>query len=730
MNIRAIRNLTVILGFSVLFPLGHALAEGALGPGDGPLVIKDFLLLESPRVERGHLDLSAETPGVRRYSGGFLPSGLRSSPKMYTFKASFGVDPALKGVDLALYMGLAEYPYRIYLNGFEISSKGRYSSGHYNSSLRAVNSVFLSPDILRYGSPANDLVLEAYPLYENWGLDRVYVDRRASVERAVFLRNFMGINLIQGAFVLALIIGVYFAALFLVQRRDNGKYIVFSLICVSFCLSYFNVTVHFDSNDEILLEALSKGGLVLMSSFMLVFCCEFTSVLNRRRIFPLAVLALGILAASLAMTRSSKETLLSAFGYLMNYLIVPQLLVDIGILCYALVRKGNRYVLPLLASFFVVIAAAAHDVVYLDKAVLPYAWLTAYGYLAVVVAIFATLAKEQGDLYHRSIQQTADLVVDQSRIESLNRELTRQKDSFYRFVPTQFLELLGRDSAVDICLGDSSLRYLSILFSDIRSFTARSERMPPGENFEFLNSYLFRMEGAIQRNGGFVDKYIGDAIMALFASTGVPVGRGARYCADAALVAALEMRRELDRFNGIMRERGSPAVEIGVGVNTGEVMMGTVGSENRLDTTVIGDSVNLSSRLEWLTKFYKTPTLVSEQTLGALEDPGSFAFRLVDNVSVPGRSGPLRIYELLDAENETDAAKLRGSKRLELAMSLYFSREFEGAGAIFRSMSEEGAEDFLPRLFADRCESYVKSPPAAGWNGVFKFQRKEDFIKE
>ena len=133
---------------------------------------------------------------------------------MYTFKATFGVDPALKGVDLALYMGLAEYPYRIYLNGLMIFSKGRYSSGHYNSSLRAVNSIFLSPDILRYGSPANDLVLEAYSLYENWGLDRVYVDRRASVERAVFLRNFMGINLIQGAFVLAFIIGIYFVALF------------------------------------------------------------------------------------------------------------------------------------------------------------------------------------------------------------------------------------------------------------------------------------------------------------------------------------------------------------------------------------------------------------------------------------------------------------------------------------------------------------------------------------
>jgi adenylate cyclase len=467
-----------------------------------------------------------------------------------------------------------------------------------------------------------------------------------------------------------------------------------------------------------------------MSSFMLVFCCEFTSVLNKRRIFPLAFLGLGCLVAALVMTRQSKREILVWFGYAMNYFIVPQLLFDIAILVYALVKRKNSYVLPLLASFVVIIAAAAHDVVYLNEAVLPYAWLTAYGYLAVVVAIFVTLAMEQGSLFHKSLQQTADLLVDQSRIERLNLELTRQKDSFFRFVPTQFLELLGKDSAVDIRLGDSSLHYLSILFSDMRSFTSLSEGMLPGDNFEFLNSYLFRMEGAIQRNGGFVDKYIGDAIMALFASQGEASARGLTLTADAALVAALEMRRELEDFNRVLRERGSATIEIGIGVNTGEVMMGTVGSENRLDTTVIGDSVNLSSRLEWLTKFYKIATLVSEQTYGALVDRDSFEFRLVDNVSVPGRNKPLLVYELLDTENAMDAEKIHYSKRLELAMSLYFEREFAGAGAIFKSVNEEHAGDFLPRLFAERCVAYADAPPEDDWNGVFKFKRKEDFTKD
>ena len=361
----------------------------------GPFEIKDFLLLESPRTERAHLDLSETTPGALRYSGGFLPSNLRVSPKMYTFKSSFRLDPSLRNVDIALYMGLTEYPYRLYLNGVEIFMKGRYQGGHYNSSLRAVDSIYLSPDLLHYGPEENAIALEAYPLYENWGLDRIYIDRRASVDTEVFFRNFVGINVIQGAFVLALLLAIYFAVLCFRERRAFGKYVLFSLICASFCLSYFNVTIHYDADDEVLVEAISKGGLILMSSFMLFFCCEFTSLFTRRRILPHLALALGATAAALVMTRQSKEAILTCFQYAMNFIIVPQFLGDIAILLYALVKNRNRGVLPLLLSFPIVALTAGHDVLYLNRAVLPYAWFTPYGYLASVIGIVTILAGEQ-----------------------------------------------------------------------------------------------------------------------------------------------------------------------------------------------------------------------------------------------------------------------------------------------------------------------------------------------
>ena len=397
MSSRALRILAFMAAFA--YATSGAFAAPDLFDGSaGPFEIKDFLLLESPRAERAHLDLSETTPGALRYSGGFLPSSLRASPKMYTFKSSFRVDPSLKNVDIALYMGLAEYPYRLYLNGVEIFMKGRYQGGHYNSSLRTVDSIYLSPDLLRYGADENAIALEAYPLYENWGLDRIFIDRRASVDAAVFFRNFVGINVIQGAFVLALLLAIYFAVLCFRERRILGKYVLFSLMCASFCLSYFNVTIHYDADDEVLVEALSKGGLILMSSFMLFFCCEFTSLFTKRRILPHLSLALGAIAAALVMTRQSKEAILTSFQYAMNIIIVPQLLADIAILLYALVKNKNRRVLPLLLSFPIIALTAGHDVLYLNRAVLPYAWFTPYGYLASVIGIVTILAGEQSRL--------------------------------------------------------------------------------------------------------------------------------------------------------------------------------------------------------------------------------------------------------------------------------------------------------------------------------------------
>ncbi len=188
--------------------------------------------------------------------------------------------------------------------------------------------------------------------------------------------------------------------------------------------------------------------------------------------------------------------------------------------------------------------------------------------------------------------------------------LSNLNSAYSRFVPRQFLNLLQKDSILDVKLGDHLHREMSILFSDIRSFTTLSEKMTPEENFKFINSYLSRMEPEIMKNRGFIDKYIGDSIMALFSGG-----------ADDAIRAAIAMLHKLVEYNQHRQSIGYDPVQIGIGINTGSLMLGTVGGQNRMDGTVISDAVNLASRIESLTKEYGVSLLISHQTFANIENP-------------------------------------------------------------------------------------------------------------
>lgn len=203
-----------------------------------------------------------------------------------------------------------------------------------------------------------------------------------------------------------------------------------------------------------------------------------------------------------------------------------------------------------------------------------------------------------------------------------------------RFVPYEFLELLSRKSIKDIALGDYIQKELTVFFTDIRGFTLLSESMTPESNFFFLNSYLSVMGPILRKHKGFIDKFIGDAIMALF------------YNADNAVSAGIEMLESLKSFNNSQKASGLPAIKIGIGINTGELMLGTIGENNRIETTVISDAVNLASRIEGLNKTYDTSFLISEYTYKSLEHPENFSTGFIDRVRVRGRHEPVGIFEV------------------------------------------------------------------------------------
>ncbi|MFM6158885.1 MAG: adenylate/guanylate cyclase domain-containing protein, partial [Sphaerospermopsis kisseleviana] len=210
--------------------------------------------------------------------------------------------------------------------------------------------------------------------------------------------------------------------------------------------------------------------------------------------------------------------------------------------------------------------------------------------------------------------------------------------SFEKFVPDKFVSVIAPEGVENITVGVAATRKMTILFCDIRGYTSMSEAMHPMEIFLFLNNYLASMGKAIDDAGGFIDKYIGDAIMALFDDDST----------DCALKAAILMIQALDKFNYERSQKGLPIVSIGIGIHRGTVVMGTVGFSSRIDSTVIGDAVNVASRIEGLTKQYKCNVLITESVVKSLYNPELFSLRLVDeSVKVKGKDQAISIYEVL-----------------------------------------------------------------------------------
>jgi len=254
----------------------------------------------------------------------------------------------------------------------------------------------------------------------------------------------------------------------------------------------------------------------------------------------------------------------------------------------------------------------------------------------------------KGDLRHRADVASGDEIGSLARafndmtsaLEASFSRIKKTLASFERFVPREFLKVVAPEGIENIAVGTSTKKTVTILFSDIRGFTTLSETSTPKEIFDMLNEYLHLVGEAIHKHGGFVDKYIGDAIMALFDEDDT----------DGALAAALAMRRGLAAFNEQRRARGLAAIDTGIGMHRGEVVMGTIGFAAKVESTVIGDPVNVASRIEGLTKEYGVSILVTDAVVKAAKDPGAVGLRLVaSDVKVKGKGEPVSVYELREA---------------------------------------------------------------------------------
>ena len=294
--------------------------------------------------------------------------------------------------------------------------------------------------------------------------------------------------------------------------------------------------------------------------------------------------------------------------------------------------------------------------------------------------------------------------------QGVERRLARLQTAYSRFVPPQLIELLGKDSILDVDWGNQAEKKMTILFSDIRGFASLSEGMSPQQCFDFINAYLSFMEPVVLSRGGFIDKYIGDSVMALFPSRG-----------DDALHASLGMLAELDNFNAqrsiLLSElpadhperRHGGDIRIGIGLNSGLLMLGVIGGSNRMEVTVISDAVNLASRVETLTKTYQTPILLTQHTLNSIREPADFSIRFIDRVRVRGKHLAQSIYEVFDADPAPlKAAKLASLDTFEDALAHYHFRRMDEALARFGDCLERTPGDTPAAVYWQRCRQATR----------------------
>lgn len=283
------------------------------------------------------------------------------------------------------------------------------------------------------------------------------------------------------------------------------------------------------------------------------------------------------------------------------------------------------------------------------------------------------------------------------------------KRAFTSYVsPEVVREILDHPDKLD--LGGVE-RNITILFSDIRGFTALSEQVSAPQLVQMLNRIHDPLTQIVLAQRGMLDKYIGDAMMALFNTPVALTDHPAR-----AVQAGLEMVAALGEINRGFAAEGLPPVDMGVGINTGDCVVGNMGSKVRFEYTAIGDAVNLASRLEGLCKVYHVRIILSEFTREQLGD--TFLLRLLDRVRVKGKSQPVAIYEAM-AEN---ADNRRLAAAFAAALASYFAGDFAVAAAAFRRLHEEG--DATAGVFVARCAYFLSTPPDSGWDGVYALQSK------
>ena len=318
--------------------------------------------------------------------------------------------------------------------------------------------------------------------------------------------------------------------------------------------------------------------------------------------------------------------------------------------------------------------------------------------LLVTLALQSSAAIESAWLYEKNIREVRE------REEAILRihEVTK------KFVPIEFIRSLGKEKLTDVKLGDQVEKIVTVLFTDIRDFTTLSENMTPEENFRFVSTFNSQLGPIIRSNNGFINQYLGDSIMAIFPDDP----------ADA-IVAAIQMQKAIQDLNSIRIADGLSAIKAGIGMHTGPLIMGITGDEHRLDAATISDTVNTAARIESLTKYFKAPLLLSEETINYLTGTHPFNIRSLGFVRLKGKHQLLNILECIDGHSiESFDKKMTSLKLFNQSITLFQKQEFEKVIQLFQSILSSDPDDLTSNHFLEKSIKYLRDGVPDKWTGA------------
>ncbi len=607
--------------------------------------------------------------------------GVLAGTGFATFRVNILLDPGHER-HLALFVTDALTAHRTFVNNLEVARNGTVATDQARARPQYLPQIAELPD----GGETLELVVQVANFHHRnggiWNAPRLGLEKdlRRERERTRDLELFL--------FGALLIMGTYHLTLFALRRSDRSA-LFFGLFCIA-----------------LVLRILVTGDRYLIQNFPdLPF--EFFSKIEYLS-FQTSIPLFAMFTASLFPARFDVRVLrfiqICAVGFALLVLFTPVAIYSYSVtFYYVLTVVGCSYALYIvtravfhkeegailfLSGFAALFAAAINDILY-NELIIRSTYLAPAGLWLFIFAQATLLARHFAGAFRR--------------VQTLSV-------AFERFVPRDFLKHLNKESIVEVGLGDAVQKEMTVLFSDLRNFSTLSETMRPSENFAFLNAVYRRVGPVIREHGGFIDKYIGDGIMALFPE----------QPADA-IRAAVAMQKLVTNYNIQRVADGHDPIAAGFGIHSGSLMLGTVGEPQRMDSTVISDAVNLASRLEGVSKILGAKIVVSQSCVTGMTESAEFGLRPLGRMHVKGRRDAVTIFEVFSGEDER-SARIKSATRpdFEEGLRCYHARSFARACEHFQAALTALPDDLPARHYLQRSTYLLDHPPSDDWDGTLQ----------